>query len=312
MASSESRTAVIAAVVANLAIAIAKFVAATITGSSAMIAEGIHSLVDTGNGLLLLLGLRQAQRPADLDHPFGHGKAVYFWSLIVAMSIFGIGGGMSVYEGITHIQHPTALENPLWNYVVLGISLAIESVSFAVAIRQFNAARGDMRPLEFVRHSKDPSLYTVVLEDTAAMLGLIIAALGVVLGHQFENPLFDGAASIVIGLLLMSVAWLLASETKNLLLGESADAETVASIERIVEADQAVERVGEVLTMYLGPHELLVNLSVRFVPGLTVERMHEAIERIERAILEAYPVCRRVYIEASSLTGTEQPAVETC
>lgn len=297
----ESKVAVIAAVVGNLAIAVAKFVAAGITGSSAMIAEGIHSLVDTGNGGLLLLGMKQAAKPADADHHFGHGKALYFWSLIVAMSIFGIGGGMSVYEGITHIQHPAALENPTWNYIVLGVSLIIEGFSFSVAMRQFNAARGSVRPLAFIRSSKDPSLYTVVLEDSAAMLGLLVAFLGVFFGHMFENPYFDGVASIIIGLLLMGVAWLLGAETQGLLLGEGADEATVASIRKAVESDRAVERAGEILTMYMGPSELVVNLGVQFHPTLPAEEIHEAIHRIEDRIGAEHPECTRVYIEVESL-----------
>jgi len=159
---------------------------------------------------------------------------------------------MSVYEGITHLQHPSPLENPLWNYVVLGVSLLIEGTSFTIALRQFNAARGATRPLAFIRNSKDPSLYTVVLEDSAAMIGLVVAFLGVFFGHLLENPYFDGGASIVIGLLLMSVAWILGSETKGLLLGESADAATLARIREAVEADRAVERAGEILTMVHG------------------------------------------------------------
>ncbi|MCE5203703.1 MAG: cation diffusion facilitator family transporter [Actinomycetia bacterium] len=297
----ESKTAVIAAVVGNLAIAIAKFVAAAITGSSAMIAEGIHSLVDTGNGGLLLFGLKQAATPADEEHPFGYGKALYFWSLIVAMSIFGVGGGMSVYEGITHLQHPSPLENPLWNYVVLGVSLLIEGTSFTIALRQFNAARGATRPLAFIRNSKDPSLYTVVLEDSAAMIGLIVAFLGVFFGHLLENPYFDGGASIIIGLLLMSVAWILGSETKGLLLGESADAATLARIREAVESDRAVERAGEILTMYMGPSELVVNLGVQFKSTLSAEEIHDAIHRIEDAVAAKQPECTRVYIEVESL-----------
>ncbi|MHB8707166.1 MAG: cation diffusion facilitator family transporter [Coriobacteriia bacterium] len=297
----ESKTAVIAAVIANLAIAIAKFVAAGITGSSAMIAEGIHSLVDTGNGGLLLFGMKRAARPADEDHPFGHGKALYFWSLIVAMSIFGIGGGMSVYEGISHLQHPSPLENPMWNYIVLGVSIVIEGFSFSVAIKQFNAARGTIRPLAFIRKSKDPSLYTIVLEDSAAMLGLIFAFAGVFFGHLLDNPYFDGGASILIGVLLMGVAWLLGVETKGLLLGEGADAETLASIREAVESDRSVDRAGEILTMYMGPSELIVNLGVQFKSTLGAEEIHDAIHRIETAISVKHPECTRVYIEVESL-----------
>ncbi|PKQ36815.1 MAG: cation transporter [Actinobacteria bacterium HGW-Actinobacteria-1] len=301
MSSGESKTAVIAAVIGNLAVATIKFIAATITGSSAMIAEGIHSLVDTGNGALLLLGLKQAKRPADDEHPFGYGKSLYFWSLIVAMSIFGIGGGMSVYEGIIHIQHPSPLENPLWNYVVLAIAFVIEGTSFFVAMREFNKARGKQPVWAFIRASKDPSLYTVVFEDSAAMLGLIVAFLGVLLGHLLENPYFDGGASVIIGLILMGVAWLLAVETQGLLLGEGADAATVKRIREIVDADESVDRAGDVLTMYMGSHDMIVNVGVQFKAGVHAETVHRSVHRIESAIEAEFPQVRNIYIEVESL-----------
>ena len=303
----ESKAAVIAAVLANLAIAIIKFIAAAITGSSAMISEGIHSLVDTGNGGLLLFGMKRAAIPADEGHPFGHGKALYFWSLVVAMSIFGIGGGMSLYEGIAHIRHvaPGAeLSDPTVNYIVLAVALVVEGFSFSVAIRQFWKAKGSRSPWQFIRESKDPGLYTIVLEDSAAMLGLIFAFLGVFFGHLFGNPYLDGIASIAIGLLLMSVAWVLAAETKGLLLGEGADEATITEMRRLVEADVDVDRAGQILTMYMGPHELLVNLGVSFRPGTSAERMHQSIARVEASIAERYPECTRVYVEAQSLPVT--------
>jgi len=300
----ESKLAVVAAVIANLIIAIIKFIAAAITGSSAMISEGIHSLVDTGNGLLLLFGMRRAARPADEGHPFGHGKALYFWSLVVAVSIFGIGGGMSLYEGVSHIRHVAPggeLGDPTVAYIVLAISFLVEGVSFTVAIRQFWKAKGSRGPWQFVRESKDPSLYTVVLEDSAAMLGLVFAFLGIFFGHLLGNPYLDGIASIAIGLLLMSVAFILAFETKGLLLGEGATPEVLADIRRIVEADERVERAGDILTMYMGPNDLLVNLGVNFKRGTRAEEMHESIRAIELGIAAAHPECIRVYIEAESL-----------
>ncbi|MCE5190602.1 MAG: cation diffusion facilitator family transporter [Actinomycetia bacterium] len=308
MSSGESNVAVIAAVIGNLVIATIKFIAAAITGSSAMIAEGIHSLVDTGNGMLLLLGLKQSKRPADDEHPFGYGKSLYFWSLIVAISIFGIGGGMSVYEGITHIQHPSLLQNPTWNYVVLAISFIVEGSSFTVAIRQFNKARGSAGIWEFIRASKDPSLYTVVFEDSAAMLGLTVAFLGVFFGHLLNNPYFDGGASVVIGLILMGVAWLLASETQGLLLGEGADPETVKRIRQIVDADEAVDRAGDVLTMYMGSHDMILNVGVQFKPGIHAETIHRSIHRIEDAITAEYPKVSSIYIEVESLPRVETSA----
>ncbi len=299
-----SKTAVIAAVVGNLIIAIIKFIAAAITGSSAMISEGIHSLVDTGNGGLLLLGMNRAKRPADEGHPFGHGKALYFWTLVVSVSIFGIGGGMSLYEGISHIRHvaPGAvLGDPTVNYIVLGIAVLVEGWSFSVAMREFIRAKGSQKSWEYIRSAKDPSTYTVVLEDSAAMAGLVFAFLGVFFGHLLNNPYLDGAASILIGVLLMAVAFVLAFETKGLLLGEGVDKATLADMRRRIEADPAVSGVGDILTMYMGPHELLVNLGVQFEPGTSVEESREAIGRIEADIVGAYPECTRIYIEAESL-----------
>jgi cation diffusion facilitator family transporter len=299
-----SKIAVIAAVIGNLGIACVKFIAAAITGSSAMISEGIHSVVDTGNGGLLLLGMREARQPADIDHPFGHGKALYFWTLVVSVSIFGIGGGMSLYEGITHIQHvaPEAeMADPTVNYIVLAVSAMIEAWSFSVAIRTFWKAKGDRSPWQYIRGAKDPSTYTVVLEDSAALLGLTFAFLGIFFGHLLGNPYLDGGASITIGLLLMSVAFFLAFETKGLLLGESADPAMLADIRRRVESEPAVESAAEIRTMYMGPYELLINLGVSFKPGITTEQMHEAIHRIEGDIQGTYPECTRIYIETESI-----------
>ncbi|MDO8579046.1 MAG: cation diffusion facilitator family transporter [Dehalococcoidales bacterium] len=299
-----SKAAIIAAVIGNVAIAVVKFIAAAFTGSSAMISEGIHSLVDTGNGGLLLHGMNQSKKPADADHPFGHGKELYFWTLVVSVSIFGIGGGLSLYEGIAHIRHVAPegiLSNPTMNYIVLAIAALIEGWSFSVAFREFRKAKGKKRALQYIRETKDPSTYTVVLEDGAAMFGLVFAFLGVFLGHVFQNPYLDGAASIVIGLLLMLVAFVLAFETKGLLLGEGVGPVMLSDIRRRVESEPAVERAAEILTMYMGPHDLVVNLGVCFRKGITVEQAHEAIHRIENNIQSVYPECTRVYIEAESL-----------
>ena len=309
-----SKTAVVAAIAGNLLIALIKFIAAAITGSSAMISEGIHSVVDTGNGGLVLLGMTQAKKPADEGHPFGYGKSLYYWTHIVAVSIFGIGGGMSLYEGIAHIRHvapETGMGDPTVAYIVLGIALLVEGGSFSVAMKQFLQAKGDMDAWEYIRQSKDPSLYTVVLEDSAAMLGLVFAFLGIFLGHLFNNPYLDGAASIAIGLLLMSFAGILASRTMGLLLGEGVTPEELKDIWTRVESDLAVERAGMILTMYIGPHDLLVNMGVCFAAGTTAEQMHEAIRRIETDLKKAYPQINRVYIEAESLpAGT--PVTRQC
>jgi cation diffusion facilitator family transporter len=301
---SGSRVAVIAAIIGNLAIAVIKFIAAAITGSSAMISEGIHSLVDTGNGSLLLHGMKQSQKPADEGHPFGHGKALYFWTLVVSVSIFGIGGGMSMYEGISYIQHVTpeaVMSNPTVSYIVLAIAFLIESRVFSIALREFRKSKGKRGAWQYIKSAKDPSTYTILLEDSAAMLGLVFAFLGIFFGHLLGNPYLDGVASVVIGVLLMSVAFVLAFETKGLLLGEGVDATTLADIRRRVESEPAVERAAEILTMYMGPHDLLLNLGVSFKKGITAEQMHEAIHRIESNIQSAYPECKRIYIETESL-----------
>ena len=312
---SGSKTTVITAVIGNLIIAIIKFIAASITGSSAMISEGIHSLVDTGNGGLLLHGMNRAKVPADEGHPFGHGKALYFWTLVVSISIFGIGGGMSLYEGVSHIRHvaPGAqLSDPTVNYIVLGIALLVEGWTFSVALREFIRAKGSKGPWEYIRSAKDPSTYTVLLEDSAAMAGLVFAFLGVFLGHMLGNPYLDGAASIVIGAILMGVAFILAFETKGLLLGEGVDAATLADMRARIMADPAVSGVGDILTMYMGPYDLLVNLGVDFAPGTTLDESHAAIQRIEADLVATYPECARIYIEAESLKRRAQdPGVPT-
>lgn len=297
----ESKIAIVAAVIANLAIAAIKFVAAAITGSSAMIAEGIHSLVDTGNGGLVLLGMRRSQAPADAQHPFGYGKELYFWTLVVAISIFGIGGGMSVYEGILHILDPSPLSSPTVNYIVLGIAVLVEGASFVIAMREFWRAKGSRGAFRFIREAKDPSLFTVVFEDAAAMLGLLVAFLGVFLGHWLHNPYFDGAASVVIGLILMSVAWLLAAESKGLLIGEGVTAPVLARMQAAVAADTDVEQVGLIRTLYFGPNDLLVNLDVVFSKQLRADAINAAIGRIEAALKQISPEISHVYIEVESL-----------
>jgi len=293
----ESKRAVVAATAGNVAIAVIKFVAAAMTGSSAMMSEGIHSIVDTGNGALLLHGLRRGARPADAQHPFGHGMEVYFWSLIVAMSIFGIGGGMSMYEGINHLRHPAALQNPLVNYIVLALAVVFESLSFSVAWKTFRRSRRGRPTLAAIHHGKDPSLFTILFEDTAALLGLFVAFVGVLVSHLFHAPLADGAASVVIGLILVVAALWLAHESRSLLVGEAADPELVAALEEVALADPAVVGLGAVLTMQLGPDEVLLNIEVQFTPGSPVEAIHKAVHRIEQHIAERFPEVSRVFIE---------------
>lgn len=295
----ETKTAVIAAIVGNAAIAVIKFLAGAMTGSSAMISEGIHSLVDTGNGGLLFHGLRRGARPADTAHPFGHGMELYFWSLIVAVSIFGIGGGLSIYEGITHIQHPSTLESPTINYIVLAVAMVFESLSFSVAWNAFRKHKKGRRTFTAIHHGKDPSLFTVLFEDTAALLGLVVAFLGVFFSHLFDSPTIDGAASVIIGVILICAALWLAHESRSLLVGEAADPELVAAVREIALADPAVTDLGALLTMHLGPEEVLLNIEVQFKPGLPVEEVYAAIRRIETAINMPFPQVTRVFIEVT-------------
>jgi cation diffusion facilitator family transporter len=297
----QSPRAVYAAIASNLGIAVTKFAAAAITGSSAMMAEGIHSLVDTGNGWLLLLGIRKSRKPADTVHPFGHGKELYFWTLIVAILIFAVGGGVSFYEGIRHLRHPAVVEDPAWAYGVLAIAAVLEGYAWSVAFRQIERGRGRRGIWRMVRQSKDPTTFTVLFEDTAALLGLFVAFLGVFLGQHFRNPYFDGAASVVIGVILAAVAVLLAYETKGLLIGEAVDPATLSSIRTLAEDDPAVARVVRPLTMHFGPNEVLLTLELVFEKGQSAAEAARAVDRIDRAIRTAHPQIRHIFIEAQSL-----------
>jgi len=292
--------AIYGAIVANLAIAITKFVVAGITGSSAMLSEGIHSSVDTFNGILLLVGIRLSQRPATPEHPFGHGKELYFWSLIVAVLIFGLGGGVSFYEGVQHIRHPPPLHDPTWNYVVLAAAAVFESISFAIALRQFRRQAGTTPFWEAVRRSKDPTTYTVLAEDAAALAGLAIAALGIALSHALQMPELDGAASVLIGVLLAGVATLLTRESRGLLIGEGIRPETARAIRSIAAAQPGVRDVGRVLSMYVGPDDALVTMDLNFDDGTTAAAAATAIAEIEHQVHERYPMIRRLFIEAGA------------
>jgi cation diffusion facilitator family transporter len=308
--SSEKPIAVYGAIAANGFIAIAKFAAALITGSAAMIAEGVHSIVDTGNQALLLLGIRQSKQPADEQHPFGHGKALYFWSLIVAMLLFSAGGGVAIYEGVTHLLHPGALEDPFWNYVVLGVAVVAEGASWVIALREFFHAKGEENFWRAVRTSKDPTTVTVIFKDSAALAGLIIAFLGIYFGHLFNNPYLDGIASITIGAVLVAVAIFLTYESRGLLLGESAGTAEVESIRALAEGDPAVERVRQPLTMHFGPKEILLNLDIQFRKDLTAAELESAVDRLEKKIRDKHPDVKHIFIEAESLTGHHREVVK--
>ncbi len=315
----QSKTAIVAALAANLGISAIKFVAAGFTGSSAMLAEGIHSLVDTVNEWLLLLGLHKSQRPASERRPFGYGRELYFWSFMVAIFIFTIGGGLSLYEGIEHLRHPTSLQDPTWNYVVLGLAFCFDGASFLVARRTFNAQRGRKSFWAAFRASKDPSVFVVLFEDASDLLGLLIAFLGVFLSHWLHQPALDGVASVLIGLLLLVVAGFLLRETKSLLLGEAAEAEQLEQLMVLVRAETAVVGTVAPLSSYLSPHELLVVLRVEFEAELPNSQLIQTIARLRAAIQAAHPDVQHLFIEPIMLSdlaesegvGTSEKAKST-
>jgi cation diffusion facilitator family transporter len=293
------------AILSNLLIAVAKFIVALITRSSAMLAEGIHSVVDTGNELLLLYGLRKSKAPPDDLHPFGHGLELYFWTLIVSIMLFGLGGGMAIYEGITHLQNPVESIDPIWNYIVLGIAFLAEGTSWSIAMRKLlsQGRRGNI--LQIFRESKDPTIFVVVGEDTAALMGVLVASLGIFLAHLLNNPYIEGIASILIGLILSAMAIFLASESRGLLTGESADREAILDIRHIVEADPAVHRLRKPLTMHFGPNEVLLNMDIEFHKQLSFTELAFAIDRIEAKIREAHPEIKSIFLEVENLKERE-------
>jgi cation diffusion facilitator family transporter len=298
---SGSKTVIYAALAGNGLIAATKFAAAAFTGSSAMVSEGIHSLVDTGNQALLLFGLRRAKKPPDERFPFGHGKEIYFWSFVVAILIFGLGAGISIYEGVSHLLKPPALRNPLVNYVVLAFALVFEGAAWTFAFREFRKTKGKLGWLRAVQASKDPTVLVVLFEDSAAMLGLLIALAGVGLSQASGNPLYDGAASIGIGAVLAVTAAWLAAETKGLLIGERARPDVVEDIRRICRDLDKVERVNEVLTMHMGPEYVLATLSLEFADALTITELERTIEDLNQRIRAAHPEVKKVFIEAESV-----------
>jgi cation diffusion facilitator family transporter len=300
---SESKTAIIAAIIGNLAIAVTKFVAAAFTGSSAMISEAIHSLVDTGNGGLMLFGVYKSGKPPDDEHPFGHGRELYFWTLIVAILVFAIGGGMSIYEGIAHLPRQALPRSPVWNYAVLGLASIFEGTSWFFGWKAFRTEMGRKGVLETIHDTKDPTTFAVLLEDSAALLGLLFAFLGIFLGRQLGLPYLDSAASIVIGLLLCVVAMLMAYESKGLLIGEGLDRETLQAVRKLVEADSAVERVQHLHTLYLGAHDVLLTIELRFRNTISALEVREAVTRIRREIRGRHPDVKRIFFGAESISG---------
>lgn len=298
--SASSKTVILAALVGNALIALTKFVAAWLSGSSAMFSEGIHSVVDTGNQIILLYGLRRASKPPDTRFPFGYGKEIYFWSFVVAILIFALGSGISLYEGIHRVMDPAPMRNVVVNYVVLALAMGFEAVAWTFAFRAFRRVKGERGYIEAVRRSKDPTLFVVLFEDSAAMLGLAAAFLGVLLVQLTGLHYFDGAASIVIGLILGATAVWLAYETKGLLIGESAERPVVQGIRELAAGCPEIRQVGEVLTMHMGPEFVLVNLSVNFADDLVADEIEAAVEKLDAEIKAAYPDVKRVFIEAEA------------
>ena len=301
--SHDSKTTILAALAGNLAIALTKAGAAWWTGSSAMLSEAIHSLVDTGNQMLMLHGLRRAARPATAEHPFGFGLELYFWTFVVAILIFGLGAGVSILEGVDRIRHPHPVGTPWVNFAVLGASVVFEGASWLIALRAFRRQAGGQDVMEAVQRSKDPTVFTVLIEDSAALAGLLIAAAGLAAAQVLDLPWLDGVASVLIGLLLAGTATFLARECKGLMLGESADPEVRAGLRRIAAAHSGIAGVNEVLTMHFGPSDVLAVLSLDFENDLTAGAVESAVSAIERQIKRDFPVVRRIFVEAQSREG---------
>lgn len=293
----ESRLILFAALAANLGIAVAKFVAAAVSGSSAMLTEGFHSVVDSLNQLLLLYGQKRASRPPDDRHPLGYGRELYFWSFVVAILIFSTGAGLSIYEGVRHIRHPEPMRTPWINYAVLAVSLLLEAASWAIAVREFSVAKGDQGWWEAVRRSKDPPSFIVLFEDSAAMFGLFVAGAGVSLSLATGDPRWDGAASVVIGLALAVVALALARESKDLLIGEPADPLLEAAVRAAVDRRPEVTGVNEITTIHIGPRNIFVGLSVDFEDRVPVGRVEAMIAEAETELRERWPSIRAIYIK---------------
>ena len=295
-----SNKVIIAALMGNTLIALTKFTAAAFTNSSAMLSEGIHSLVDTGNQILLLYGLKRAQKPADEMFPFGHGKEVYFWSFVVAIMVFAVGAGVSVYEGVLRLREPQPVADVYINYIVLGLALVFEGAAWFFALREFSKQKGKASYLQAVQRAKDPSTFVVLFEDSAALLGLAIALVATLLGQLTGQLYFDGLASIIIGLILAATAIWLAYETKGLLIGERASGEVIEGIRSIVTAVAEVKHVNEIATMHMGPDFVLANLSLDFVDNIPSQVVERTITDITVQIKQQYPVVKRVFIEIES------------
>ena len=300
MSAKSSKKAIYAALAGNGMIALTKFFASAYTGSSAMFSEAIHSVVDTGNQILLLYGIKRSERPADKTHPFGYGMEVYFWSFVVAILLFGLGSGVSIYEGFSKIQNPHPVTNPFVNYIVIGFAIIFETIAFSVAYRELRKTKGSQSLIKAIRTSKDPTIFTVLFEDFAALLGLMVAGLAIYFGEVLNLPILDGIASVIIGLILALTASLLAFECKGLLCGEAANDQIVAGIKDIVKGETDVLHINEILTMHLGPQDILLNISLDFKDAISSGNVETTISELETSIKSKFPEIKRVFIEAQS------------
>ncbi|MCM0080757.1 cation diffusion facilitator family transporter [Geomonas sp. Red32] len=298
---SGAKKVIIAALGANLLIAATKMVAAWITGSSAILSEAIHSIVDGGNQVLLLHGQRRAALAPDEEFPFGHGKEIYFWSFVVSILVFSVGAGLSLFEGINHLIHPQPMRHVKVNYLIIAASLLFEGFSWVISVRELGKSKAPGQGYyRAIREGKDPSLFLVVLEDTAALLGLAAALAGIYLASLTGSPLYDGAASVVIGLILGGTAILIAHETKGLLVGEAASREVVQLIKEIVQHGEHVEHVNEVLTLHMGPEYIVVNISLDFNDEVSAGEIERTVPLLEREIKLRVPEVKKVFVEAEA------------
>ena len=298
--SESNKIVVYAALAGNLAIALVKFVAAYITNSSAMLSEAIHSVVDTLNEILLLYGMKKSQQPANYRHPFGYGRELYFWAFIVSLMVFALGAVVSIYQGILHIRYPEEMQNPMINYIVLGVAILCEGTSWFVALKAFRKIKGKQGYFETFRQSKDPTTFTVLFEDTAALIGLLIAFIGIYLSHALNMPVLDGLASVFIGLVLAISAVLLARETKGLLMGETADPQLRHNVLTIAQEDSAVHSANGVLTEQMGAHQVIASLSLEFKDHLTSDEIEACVNRIEAKIKQLHPEIVALFVKPQS------------
>lgn len=300
-----SKRVIYAALAGNALISVTKFIAATLTGSSAMLSEGIHSTVDTGNQLLLLLGLRQAAKPADERFPFGRGKEIYFYSFVVAILIFAVGAGVSIYEGVSRLSNPHPVENVYVNYIVLTLSIVFEGAAWWLALREFKKAYDGRNIISSINRSKNPTLFVVLFEDSAALLGLFVALTGITLAQVTGDPSWDAIAAITIGCILGATAIWLAWETHSLLIGEGANPEIVAGVRGMVLAEIGVQRLGELATLHMGPDYILLTVSIDFDDTRSAADVEAVTSRLDRDIKQAFPRIKRIFIETQAI-GREQ------